>query len=67
MQFPYADFVHALTETGLSKDVADQYAEMARAMNEGKVKSVEGRRPENTTKTRFEDFVAELEKAYRAA
>ncbi len=67
VQFPYADFVHALTETGLSKDVADQYAEMARAMNEGKVKSVEGRRPENTTKTRFEDFVAELEKAYRAA
>jgi uncharacterized protein YbjT (DUF2867 family) len=67
VQFPYADFVKALTETGLSRDVADQYAEMARALNEGKVKSVEGRRPENTTSTRFEDFAAELEMAYRAA
>ncbi len=67
VQFPYADFVKALTDTGLSKDVADQYAEMARAINEGKVKPVEGRRPENTTPTRFEDFAAELEKAYRAA
>ncbi len=67
VQFPYADFVKALTETGLSRNIAEQYTEMARALNEGKVKSVEGRRPENTTPTRFEDFAFELEKAYRAA
>jgi uncharacterized protein YbjT (DUF2867 family) len=67
VQFPYADFVKSLTETGLSKDIANQYAEMARALNEGKVKSVEGRRAGNTTPTRFEDFCVELEKAYRAA
>jgi uncharacterized protein YbjT (DUF2867 family) len=66
VQFPYADFVTALTDMGLSKDVADLYAEMARALNEGKVKSAEGRKAGNTTPTRFEDFCDELERAYRA-
>ncbi len=67
VQFPYEDFVKALVGSGLSEDIANQYAEMARALNEGKVKSLEGRRPENTTETRFEDFVVALEEAYRAA
>jgi uncharacterized protein YbjT (DUF2867 family) len=67
VQFPYEDFVNALTGMGLSRDVAEQYAEMARALNEGKVKSVEGRNARNTTPTRFEDFCAELERAYQAA
>jgi uncharacterized protein YbjT (DUF2867 family) len=63
VQFPYDDFVQALVQSGLSENVASLYAEMARALNEGKVRSLEGRRPENTTKTRFEDFVVELEEA----
>lgn len=67
VQFPYADFVKALVQSGLSENAASLYSEMSRALNEGKVKSLEGRRPENTTKTRFEDFALELEKAYRAA
>ncbi len=66
VQFPYTDFVAALVQTGLSDDIANLYSEMARALNEGKVKSVEGRRPENTTPTRFEEFAVELEKTYRA-
>jgi len=66
VQFPYADFVKALVQAGLSENVATLYSEMSRALNEGRVKSVEGRNRENTTATRFEDFVAELEKAYRA-
>jgi len=66
VQFPYADFVKALVETGLSENIASLYAEMARALNEGRVKSLEGRRPENTTTTRFEDFADELEEVYRA-
>jgi uncharacterized protein YbjT (DUF2867 family) len=66
VQFPYDDFTKALAQAGLSENVAGLYAEMARALNEGKVKSLDGRRPENTTKTRFEDFVIELEEAYRA-
>ncbi len=67
VQFPYDDFKNALVQSGLSENIASLYAEMARALNEGRVKSLEGRRPENTTKTRFEDFVVELEEAYRAA
>ncbi len=66
VQFPYADFVNALVQTGLSDDIANLYAEMARALNEGKVKSLEGRRSENTTPTRFEEFAVELEEAYHA-
>jgi uncharacterized protein YbjT (DUF2867 family) len=67
VQFPYGDFTKALLQAGLSESVAGLYTEMSRALNEGKVKSVEGRRKENTTPTRFEDFAAELEEAYRAA
>jgi uncharacterized protein YbjT (DUF2867 family) len=66
VQFPYVDFVKGLVQAGLSENVANLYAEMARALNEGKVKSLEGRRPENTTPTRFEDFASGLEEAYRA-
>jgi uncharacterized protein YbjT (DUF2867 family) len=67
VQFPYADYANALVQAGLSRDVAEQYTELARALNEGRVKSVEGRRPSNTTRTRFEDFAVELAEAYRAA
>jgi uncharacterized protein YbjT (DUF2867 family) len=66
VQFPYADFVKALVGMGLSESVASLLSEMDQALNEGKVKSVEGRREENTTPTRFEDFALELERAYRA-
>jgi hypothetical protein len=40
---------------------------MARAFNEGTIKSLEGRRPENTTPTRFEAFAEDLAHAYEAA
>jgi len=36
-------------------------------VNEGIVKPREGRTPENTTPTRFEDFADELAGAYEAA
>jgi len=39
---------------------------MTRAFNEGKRKPCEGRTPENTTPTRFEDFAGELAHAYQA-
>ena len=41
--------------------------EMARAFNEGKITSREGRKPENTTPTRFEEFAEDLAHAYEAA
>ncbi len=67
VQFPYADFASSLVQMGISQNVAGLYAEMARAFNEGKIKSREGRRPENTTPTKFEDFANVLARAYEAA
>lgn len=66
VQLPYADMVRALVGAGLSENVSSLYAEMARAFNEGRVRSVEGRSASNTTATRFEDFAAELARAYQA-
>ena len=60
VQFSYADMAQALVQAGLSESFARLYVEMTRAFNEGKVHSREGRNPENTTPTRFEDFVGEL-------
>ena len=66
VQFPYADFTASLAQMGISPNVAGLYAEMARAVNDGLVKSREGRRPENTTPTRFEAFADTLARAYQA-
>jgi uncharacterized protein YbjT (DUF2867 family) len=64
VQFPYADFSASLVQMGISPNVAGLYAEMARAVNERRVQSREGRRPENTTPTRFEAFADTLAHAY---
>jgi uncharacterized protein YbjT (DUF2867 family) len=65
VQFPYADFTASLVQMGISPNVAGLYAEMSRAINDGRVKSREGRRPENTTPTRFEDFADTIARAYQ--
>ena len=57
----------ALVQAGLSASFAGLYVEMTRAFNEGTVRPREGRTPENTTPTRFEDFADELARAYQAA
>jgi uncharacterized protein YbjT (DUF2867 family) len=67
VQLPYEEMAAALAKAGLSANVAGLYVEMERAMNEGRVVSLEGRTPQNTTPTRFEDFVGELVEAYAAA
>jgi hypothetical protein len=41
--------------------------ELAQAINDGRVRSREGRHPGSTTPTRFEDFAAELARANQAA
>jgi len=43
--FPYSAYEAALMQMGISQNVAGLYAEMARAMNEKRFKSLEGRRP----------------------
>ncbi|MEO5819707.1 MAG: NAD(P)H-binding protein [Vicinamibacteraceae bacterium] len=67
VQFPYADYSAALQQAGLSQSVADLYAEMEKAFNDGIVVSVEGRSPANTTPTTLEQFTREvLAPAYAA-
>jgi uncharacterized protein YbjT (DUF2867 family) len=65
VQFPYADYSAALQQAGISKSVADLYAEMDKAFDDGIVMSVEGRNAGNTTPTTFEQFVGVIAQAYR--
>ncbi len=66
VQFAPADFTAALVQMGVSPNAAGLYAEMAQAVNEGRVTSREGRRPENTTPTLFEVFAERVADAYHA-
>ena len=66
VQLSDEDMVGALVGAGLSPNVSSLYVEMSRAFNEGRVRSLEGRKPSNTTPTRFEDFATELAQAYQA-
>jgi uncharacterized protein YbjT (DUF2867 family) len=67
VQFSYADMARALVAAGLSESFARLYVEMTRAFNQGTVKPREGRKPENTTPSRFEDFAGGLARAYQSA
>jgi uncharacterized protein YbjT (DUF2867 family) len=67
VELPYADMAATLVEAGLSESFARLYVEMTRAINEGRVGPLVGRTPENTTRTRFEDFVGELAGEYHRA
>ncbi|HWJ57854.1 MAG TPA: hypothetical protein VNR90_16545, partial [Vicinamibacterales bacterium] len=64
VQFPYADYSAALQQAGISKSVADAYAEMEKAFDDGIVKSIEGRNAANTTPTAFEQFADVIAQAY---
>jgi hypothetical protein len=65
-QFPYDAFAASLVRSGISASVAKLYTELAQAMNEGRIRSVEGRNPRNTTPTTFESFADSLAAAYAA-
>jgi uncharacterized protein YbjT (DUF2867 family) len=66
VQFPETDFIETLVQVGISPNVAGLYAEMARAVNERRVKSEEPRTPENSTPTKFEAFADTLARAYQS-
>jgi uncharacterized protein YbjT (DUF2867 family) len=67
VQFPYADYSAALQQAGLSKSVADLYAEMEKAFDDGIVRSVEGRTDRNTTPTTLEQFADVIAQAYHGS
>jgi uncharacterized protein YbjT (DUF2867 family) len=50
----------ALVQSGMSENFAGLILEMAGALNSGYMRALEPRSDRNTTKTRFEDFVAEF-------
>jgi hypothetical protein len=51
----------------VSKSVADTYAEMDKAFDDGIVRSVEGRNDANTTPTTPEQFADVIAQAYHGA
>jgi uncharacterized protein YbjT (DUF2867 family) len=65
VQFPYVDAEKAIAGMGFSKDVARLFVEMARGFNEGLSRPTQGRTPQTTTPTRFEEFAPALAQAYR--
>jgi uncharacterized protein YbjT (DUF2867 family) len=67
VQFPYAAYSAALQQAGLSKSVADLYAEMEKAMDDGIVRSAEGRNDRNTTPTTLEQFADVIAQTYHGS
>lgn len=60
VQLPGAEMAAALVQAGFSPDAAALHVEMGHAMSAGTITSHGGRTPRSTTRTRFEDVVAEL-------
>jgi len=59
LQLPDEQVRTALTQMGLSLNVANLILEMAAALNSGHMRALEERSPENTTPTSYESFVTE--------
>src|SRR4030095_7320856 len=59
VQLPDEQLRGALTQMGMSLNVANLILEMAGALNSGYMRQLEKRSPENTTPTSFETFVSE--------
>ena len=59
LQLPDEQIRPALTQMGVSLNVANLILEMAAALNSGHMRALEQRSPENTTPTSYESFVAE--------
>lgn len=66
-QLPASQLKPALTQMGMSPNMADLLLEMSEALNSGHMRALEPRSAQNTTPTTIETFVAEVfAPAYRA-
>ncbi len=66
-QAPAAQLKPALTQMGMSPNMADLLLEMSESLNSGYMRALEPRSPQNTTPTTIETFVTEVfVPAYRA-
>jgi len=59
VQLPDEQLRSAMTQMGMSLDMANLILEMAKALNSGHMRTLEPRTPRNTTPTSYEFFVAE--------
>ena len=66
VQLPYEEYEKVLVQAGISPQAARLFSEMAQALNEGRVRSLEGRNRENTTPTTLESFAETWAEAYQA-
>jgi uncharacterized protein YbjT (DUF2867 family) len=60
VQLAAEQVIMALTQLGISKNVASLICEMSEALNSGHIKPLEARSESNTTPTSFETFVQEV-------
>jgi hypothetical protein len=57
VQAPKEHVIQAMTQMGMSQNMATLLCEMSDAMNEGYMRPLEPRSAANTTPTSFEEFV----------
>lgn len=60
VQLPDEQVIQAMTQMGISKNMATLICEMADALNSGHVRALEPRSAANTTPTTFEEFVHDV-------
>jgi len=60
VQLPDEQVIQAMTQMGISKNMATLICEMANALNSGHVRALEPRSAANTTPTTFEEFVHDV-------
>jgi uncharacterized protein YbjT (DUF2867 family) len=60
VQLPSSQMIPALTQIGMSNNMATLLCEMADALNSGYMRAIEPRSAKNTTPTSFEDFVQKV-------
>jgi uncharacterized protein YbjT (DUF2867 family) len=59
-QLPSDQVIQAMSQMGMSKNVAELICQMAGALNDGRIRALEPRSAANTTPTSFETFVEEV-------
>jgi uncharacterized protein YbjT (DUF2867 family) len=60
IQLPAEQVIQAMTQMGMSKDLATLLCEMSDALNHGYMRALEPRSRANTTPTSFEEFVTKV-------
>lgn len=66
VEFSSEDAVKGMMGAGISKSVAESYAELNQSMNDGLLGAKETRTASNSTPTTIEEFAAEFARAYQA-